>query len=86
MHLGITITIGGKLVKGMNSYKKLISNQDTRLKILRMMRIIPDKLMLRFEYKLKTGNKLDLKNPKRYTEKLQWYKLNYHNPIMKDCL
>lgn len=69
----------------MNAYNKLISSQDTRLKILRAMKIIPDSLMLKFEYRIKTGNKLNLHQPKRYTEKLQWYKLNYHNPIMKEC-
>jgi len=29
---------------------------------------------------------LDLKNPKRYTEKLQWLKLNYRNPVMVQCV
>lgn len=69
----------------MNSYKKLISSQDTRLRILRALRVIPDKLMLRLEYRIKTGNKLNLRQPQRYTEKIQWYKLNYHNPMMKEC-
>ena len=29
---------------------------------------------------------MDLENPRRYTEKIQWYKLNYNNPIMKECV
>ena len=28
------------------------------------------------------GRRLDLKTPTRYTEKIQWYKLNYHNPLL----
>ena len=31
-------------------------------------------------FKLKMGYELDLENPKTYNEKLQWLKLNYHNP------
>lgn len=69
----------------MNGYKKLFKNQDTRLKILQFMRFIPDMWMIPLQYKIKTGNRLNLKNPKRYTEKLQWYKLHYRKPIMTKC-
>ena len=37
--------------------------------------IVPDKLYLKMKYRLRTGNSLNLKNPKRYTEKSQWIKL-----------
>ena len=42
--------------------------------------------MLEIQYWIKMGRKLDLKNPKRFTEKLQWYKLYYKNPIMIQCV
>jgi len=42
--------------------------------------------MLKIQYRLKTGRKLDLKNPTRFTEKLQWYKLYYKNPLMIQCV
>lgn len=42
---------------------------------------IPDELYLRWVYYLGTGNKLNLDSPQRYNEKLQWLKLNYHNPL-----
>ena len=41
--------------------------------------------MLKIQYRIKTGNKLNLKNPKRYTEKIQWYKLNYRNDLLTQC-
>lgn len=66
----------------MNKYKNIVSNQETRLKILRLLKYIPDKLMLKIQYKIKLGRKLNLKNPKRFTEKLQWYKLNYRDPLL----
>ena len=69
----------------MDEYKKLFKNKETRLKILKLLSFVPDKLMIKIQYKIKLGRKLNLKNPKRYTEKLQWYKLNYRNPLMTKC-
>jgi len=66
-------------------YKRILPNQKLRLKILEMTNFIPDERMIKLQYKIKTGRKLDLKNPKRYTEKLQWYKLNYRDPLMTKC-
>ncbi|MBQ7410442.1 MAG: glycosyl transferase [Clostridia bacterium] len=39
-----------------------------------------DERYLIFNYKLKMGRKLDLKNPKTFNEKLQWLKLHDRNP------
>jgi hypothetical protein len=36
---------------------------------------LPNKLFLQMRYRLELGRKLDLKNPKRFTEKIQWLKL-----------
>lgn len=57
-----------------------------RYRILHFMRFIPDKLMLRIQYWIKTKRILHLKNPKRYTEKVQWYKLFYRNEKMPICV
>ena len=43
--------------------------------------IIPDKLYLQWIYYLECGRKLELKNPKRFNDKLQWLKLYYRNPL-----
>ena len=67
-------------------YKKIIKSRKMRLKILSLLRFIPDKTMLKIQYRIKLGRKLDLKNPKRFSEKLQWYKLNYKNPLMIQCV
>lgn len=67
-------------------YKKIIKSRKARTKILRLLSFIPDKPMLKMQYRIKMGRKLDLKNPKRFTEKLQWYKLYYKNPIMIQCV
>ena len=67
-------------------YKKLIKSRATRYKILKLLSFIPDPVMLRLQYYIKTGKILHLKNPKRYSEKLQWYKLYYKDPLMVQCV
>ena len=69
----------------MINYKKIIKSQRLRFKILNLLSWIPDKTMIKIQYRIKTGRKLNLKNPERFTEKLQWYKLYYRNPLMKKC-
>ena len=67
-------------------YKKIIKSQNIRFAILKLLSFVPDRLMLKIQYKIKTGRALNLKNPTRYTEKLQWYKINYKNPVMHQCV
>ncbi len=67
-------------------YKKIIPSRSMRLKILQALSFIPDKQMLKLQYRLKTGRKLDLKNPQRFSEKMQWYKLYYRDPEMVRCV
>ncbi|WP_419893012.1 ATP-grasp fold amidoligase family protein [Oceanobacillus kimchii] len=69
----------------MLDYKKIIPSQNIRLKILKLIDFIPDKPIIKLQYRIKTGRKLNLNNPKRFTEKLQWYKLNYRHPLMTQC-
>ncbi len=66
-------------------YKKFIKNKDIRLRILSLLSFIPDELMIRFQYWIKTGRLLNLSSPVRYTEKIQWYKLNYRNALVSVC-
>lgn len=67
------------------NYKKIFKSQKTRFRILRLLNFIPDKTMIKLQYRIKTGRKLNLKNPKRFTEKIQWYKLNYRKSLMNQC-
>lgn len=69
----------------MDGYKKIIRSQKARFTILRMLKFVPDEAMLKLQYRIKLGRKLNLKNPARYSEKIQWYKLNYRDPLMTQC-
>ncbi|MCY9140976.1 ATP-grasp fold amidoligase family protein [Peribacillus frigoritolerans] len=66
-------------------YRKIIKSKEMRFRILHYLRFIPDSLMLKLQYRMKMGRKLNLKKPKRWTEKLQWYKLYYRTPLMTQC-
>lgn len=70
----------------MNEYKNVIKSPKTRKIILDMLCFLPDKIMLKIQYRIKLRRKLDLKNPQRFTEKIQWYKSNYRNPLMRKCV
>lgn len=43
---------------------------------LKLFSWIPDRVFLKIAYRCRTGLKLDLDNPKRFNEKLQWLKLH----------
>ena len=69
----------------MDIVKKLVPSKKARFKLISLLRFVPDKPMLKLQYRVKCRRKLDLKNPQRYTEKLQWYKLYYRDPQMAVC-
>ncbi|WP_174958934.1 ATP-grasp fold amidoligase family protein [Halopseudomonas pelagia] len=42
--------------------------------------------MIKIQYFMYFGRVADIKQPKRFSEKLQWYKLNYRDPLMTKCV
>lgn len=66
-------------------YKKIIPSRNVRFAILKTLGFVPDPMMLKLQYLMKTGRRLNLDTPERFTEKLQWYKLHYRNPVMRQC-
>ncbi len=67
-------------------YKKIFRSAKTREKILNFLRFVPDAPMLKLQYRIKTGRSLNINSPRRFTEKLQWYKLHYRNEEMHCCV
>lgn len=43
------------------------------------------KTVVKIMYRIKTGKRLNLENPKSYNEKIQWIKLYDRNPLMPIC-
>lgn len=66
--------------------KKLISNQKARHHILRTLSWVPDRLMLSLQYRFALGRWPNLRNPQRFSERIQWYKMNIHDPLMAQCV
>ena len=50
------------------------------LKALRLDKKMSDESYVKLQYRCYTGRKLNLKDPRLYSEKLCWLKLNDHNP------
>lgn len=48
--------------------------------------VIPDRKYLEWSYYLEMNKKLNLDNPQTMNEKLQWLKLNNHNPELTDMV
>lgn len=69
----------------MNFYKKIIRSQELRLKIMSFFSFLPDPVKIHFQYLVKTGRIANIRKPKRYSEKIQWYKLNYRISLITQC-
>ena len=63
-------------IKGVARFPKRLA-----LRLLKIFsRIIPDKQFLQWKFRLTMGQKLNLKTPKTFNEKLQWLKLYNRKP------
>ena len=60
-------------------YSKFSSK--TKNIICKCAALIPTKIYLKLLYRIKTGRTLHLKNPKTYSEKLNWLKVYDRNPL-----
>lgn len=70
----------------MIDYKKIIPGRRFRVYILTWLNWVPDSIMLRMQYYLKFGFLPNFKNPQRYSEKMQIYKMKYRNPVLAQCV
>lgn len=70
----------------MFDYKKIIKDRELRLKIINLLAFIPNKPYLKMVYKIKTGKKLNLDDPKTFCDKLNWLKLNNIHPEYTDLV
>ena len=66
------------------SIKSKLSAKQKR-NLYGILNILPDSWVVRLQYYASLGRWPNLKNPQRYTEKLEWYKLNYRVPLMTQC-
>jgi hypothetical protein len=67
-------------------YTTIIKTSEGRQIILAFFRWVPDKVMIQIQYFIKQGHRLNLKEPKRFTEHLQYYKIHYRNKTLHTCV
>ena len=63
-----------------------ISNKAVRRILENTVRFLPDRMVVMLQYRMKVGRWPDLKQPKRFSEKIAWYKLNYRDERMTRCV
>lgn len=68
----------------MMNLKKIINPQNRRL-LYKILDPLKDEQVIKLQYRAVLGRKLNLAQPSRFTEKIQWYKLNYRTPLMTKC-
>lgn len=70
----------------MIDYKKIFRDREKRLKLIEKLSVIPDVPYLKMVYRIKTGKKLNLDDPKTFNEKLNWLKLHDIHPEYTDLV
>lgn len=71
-----------------NIIEKIINNPEKiiyGIEKLGILNWLDDEKYIKLVYRLAFGKKIDLNNPKSFTEKINYYKLYYRNPLMKQC-
>jgi hypothetical protein len=51
----------------------------------RLLAFVPDETFTRLQFRYRLGQRLDLDHPRTFNEKLQWLKLRYRDPLMRQC-
>ena len=70
----------------MINIKHIFRSQKLRHRIMRFGKFLPDSIMISLQYRILLGRWPDLKNPKRFSEWIQWYKINCRDLKMLQCV
>ena len=68
----------------MKTIKKLLNSQNRKL-LYKILDPLKDEKVIKLQYRVVLGRPLNLSKPSRFTEKIQWYKLNYRTSLMTKC-
>ncbi len=66
--------MSNRLIKGIKNPKWLLNRTYYKIQST-LFRYLPDELLLKILYRQEMGESLNLKDPKKFSEKLQWLKL-----------
>ncbi|MEK5427757.1 ATP-grasp fold amidoligase family protein [Cytobacillus sp. FSL R7-0680] len=65
--------------------KKIVNTPFVKGSMRYLFKYLSDKQVINLQYRITLNRRLNLKEPKRFTEKIHWYKLNYRTSIMTQC-
>lgn len=66
--------------------KKIINYPFIKKIINFIFKFLSEEMIIKLQYRVTLKRKLNLNPPKRFTEKIQWYKLNHRIPLMTQCV
>lgn len=64
---------------------KFVNNSLIKGLMKRIFHFLSDEQVINMQYRAVLKRKPNIKKPQRFTEKIQWYKLNYRNELMTRC-
>lgn len=64
---------------------ELIINLYNKFKEIYYKYLISDKRLIKKRFKERLGREIELDNPVKYNDKLQWLKLNWYDPLATKC-
>lgn len=76
--------MSSKMRENLKNNENIVRTYD-KFKEFYYRHVISDEELIRKRFKKRLGRVLDLENPIKYNDKLQWLKLNWHDPIATKC-
>lgn len=73
------------MIKENMKRNETIVNVYDKLKAIYYKHLITDEYLIKKQFKESLGREVDLNNPIKFNDKLQWLKLNWHDPIATKC-
>lgn len=73
------------MIKENMKRNETIVNAYDKLKAIYYKHLITDEYLIKKQFKESLGREVDLNNPIKFNDKLQWLKLNWHDPIATKC-
>lgn len=76
--------MSSKIRENLKNNEAIVRTYD-KFKEFYYRHVISDEELIRKKFKKRLGREVDLENPIKFNDKLQWLKLNWHDPIATKC-
>ena len=76
--------MSSKIRENLKNNEAIVRTYD-KFKEFYYRHVISDEELIRKKFKKRLGREVDLENPIKFNDKLQWLKLNWHDPVATKC-